>query len=388
MLINFFILLTFVISATIGFIVVPRIVTISKKKGLFDYVNERKVHTSPIPRLGGVSFLPALTFSVAFVMGLRYFFGVGIPPQICYSVLLEMLFLLCGFLILYFTGLADDLVNVSFKYKLVAQFLASSMVILSGVYVNSLHGFIGVYQIHPIIGYLLTIILVSFVINAINLIDGIDGLATGLSSIALFALGLWFWEMELYIYSMLSVGMLGVIVPFFIYNVFGNRHKIFMGDTGSLLIGFLIAFLSAKLCMIVSDGSTTSFRNAPTFVFSILFIPLFDAARVFVERIRKGKSPFHPDKTHIHHKFLALGFSHKQAMVTILFIAGLVILLNYYLSKVLNINMMLLVDIALGVLMMVTLHRIKQHQEEEIEGSNALEPVINISEKCNKPSNL
>ena len=160
MLINFFILLTFVISATIGFIVVPKIVTISKKKGLFDYVNERKVHTSPIPRLGGVSFLPALTFSVAFVMGLRYFFGVGIPPQICYSVLLEMLFLLCGFLILYFTGLADDLVNVSFRSKLVAQFLASSMVILSGVYVNSLHGFIGVYQIHAIIRYLLTVILV------------------------------------------------------------------------------------------------------------------------------------------------------------------------------------------------------------------------------------
>lgn len=388
MLISLFIILTFIISATIGFIVVPKIVSISKKKGLYDYVNERKVHTKQIPRLGGVSFLPALTFSVAFVMGLRYFFGVGVSPNISYSVLIEMLFLLCGFMILYFTGLADDLVNVSFKFKLIAQVLSAILIILSGVYINSLHGFLGIHEIHPIIGYLLTIVLVCFVINAINLIDGIDGLATGLSSIALLSLGIWFWQMNLYVYTMLAVGMLGVIVPFFIYNVFGKRHKIFMGDTGSLLIGFLIAFLSAKLCMIVSNDSTLEFRNAPTFIFSILFIPLFDAARVFFERMRRGKSPFYPDKTHIHHKFLALGFSHKQAMVTIIIIAIVVILLNYFLSKTLNINTMLLIDIGLGILMMVTLHRIKQHMEEEELSTEDLKPTLNIVEDCPKSTKI
>lgn len=367
LIINLLIVLTFAISATFGFVIVPRIVVISRRKGLFDFVNERKVHTQQIPRLGGVSFLPALIFSVSFVMGIRYLLGVGVDEQISQTVLVEMLFLLCGLVVLYFIGLADDLVSVSFRYKLLSQVFVSCLLILSGVYVNNMHGFFGFHEIPAWLGYILTVILVCFVINAINLIDGVDGLASGLSSIALASLGFWFWGQNLFIYAMVAIAMLGVIVPFFIFNVFGRKFKIFMGDTGSLLIGYLIAFLSAKLCMISASGLVFEFKGAPIFIFAILFIPLFDAARVFVERMRAGKSPFNPDKTHIHHKFLALGFSHRQTMVAILSIEVAVIVVNIILSQYFSVTLMFFANIFLGSLLMFVLHRIKSQIEDNEE---------------------
>jgi UDP-N-acetylmuramyl pentapeptide phosphotransferase/UDP-N-acetylglucosamine-1-phosphate transferase len=140
-----------------------------------------------------------------------------------------------------------------------------------------------------------------------------------------------------------------------------------MGDTGSLLIGYLIAFLGAKLCMISVSGPVFEFKGAPIFIFAILFIPLFDAARVFVERMRAGKSPFFPDKTHIHHKFLALGFSHRQTMVTILLLELLVIVLNIILSQYLNITLMFFANIVVGVIMILVLHRIQSQLDDPAE---------------------
>lgn len=370
--INLLICLTFAISAVIGFIIVPRIVIISRRKGLFDFVNERKVHSQQIPRLGGVSFLPALLFSVSFVMGIRYLIGIEVADNISHNVLVETLFLLCGLVVLFFIGLADDLISVSFRYKLLSQVMVAILMIISGVYVDNMHGFLGMHEIPSWFGYLLTIILVCFVINAINLIDGVDGLASGLSSIALASLGVWFLEQHLFVYSMLAFAMLGVIIPFFVFNVFGRKYKIFMGDTGSLLIGYLIAFLSAKLCMISVSGPVFDFRGAPIFIFAILFIPLFDAARVFAERMRAGKSPFHPDKTHIHHKFLALGFSHRQTMVAIVLVEVVVIVVDIILSQYLDITLMFFANIVLGVFMMVVLHRI----QSKLDDSEDAEPLV------------
>lgn len=362
-----FIGLTFLIAAGIGFFIVPRIVIISRRKKLFDFVNERKVHSAPVPRLGGVSFLPALLLSVSFVMGCRYLFNFPVSDGISHKVLIECLFLLCSLVILFFVGLADDLVSVGFRYKLLSQVVVALLMIVSGVYVNDLHGFLGLHAIPSWFGYLITIVLVCFVINAINLIDGVDGLASGLSSIALASLGVWFLEQQLFIYSMFAFAMLGVILPFFVYNVFGRRLKIFMGDTGSLLIGYLIAFLSAKLCMISVSGPVFDFRGAPIFIFAILFIPLFDAARVFIERMRAGKSPFFPDKTHIHHKFLALGFSHRQTMVSIVLIEVMVIIVDIVLSQFFDITLLFFANIALGLVMMFILHRIQVKLDEEEE---------------------
>jgi UDP-N-acetylmuramyl pentapeptide phosphotransferase/UDP-N-acetylglucosamine-1-phosphate transferase len=373
---NLLICLTFAISAVIGFIIVPRIVIISRRKGLFDFVNERKVHSQQIPRLGGVSFLPALLFSVSFVMGIRYLIGIEVADNVSHNVLVETLFLLCCLVVLFFIGLADDLISVSFRYKLLSQVLVAVLMIISGVYVNNMHGFLGMHKIPSWFGYILTVILVCFVINAINLIDGVDGLASGLSSIALVSLGVWFLEQHLFVYSMLAFAMLGVIIPFFVFNVYGRKYKIFMGDTGSLLIGYLIAFLSAKLCMISVSGPVFDFRGAPIFIFAILFIPLFDAARVFIERMRAGKSPFHPDKTHIHHKFLALGFSHRQTMVSIILVEMLVIIVDIILSQYLNITLLFFANIVLGVAMMVVLHRIQSKLDDSEEG----EPLVEFKE--------
>jgi len=385
LVLNISVFLVLIISLIIGYSIVPRIVLISKKKGLFDFVNERKSHTDQVSRLGGVSFFPAILFSISFVVALRYCINLPIAENIASTVLVEMLFLMCGSICLYFIGMADDLVGVSYKYKLAAQVLAVNLMMASGVYLNNLHGFLGINAIPFYISYPLTLIISIFIINSINLIDGVDGLASGLSSVALVSLGSWYLFKDLYIYAMIAFGMIGVIIPFFYFNVFSKRIKIFMGDTGSLLLGFIIAFLSVKFCMLTISEPFYRFADAPIFILAILFIPIFDAFRVFAERMLQGKSPFFPDKSHIHHKFLALGFSHRQTMTTIVAIAVAFAILNTILVRYLNINVMFFIDISLGFFMIYVLHRIKESREESLEKYNEeLVEVPDINLEGNK----
>ena len=250
-------------------------------------------------------------------------------------------------------GVADQLVGVSFRKKFYAQILATLLLIVGGVYVNSFHGLFGIMNMPSIIGYVLTIILVVLVINSINLIDGVDGLASGLSSIALFCLAVWFTANGIFAYGMLAAGMLGAVVPFFIFNVFGSKHKLFMGDTGSLIIGFMIAFLSAKFCMLNVPGTEHSFgvNGAPVLVLAILFVPIFDLIRVFTYRIHQKKSPFLPDRNHIHHLFLDLGFSHKRTMVCLVAFAFVFAALNFMLIELIGPTILLLLDFMTGILL-------------------------------------
>lgn len=176
---------------------------------------------------------------------------------------------------------------------------------IAELWINDLYGLLGIYAIPNWIGIPFTILTIVFITNAINLIDGIDGLASGLSSVALLVFGLLFIEKGLWMYSMLAFSTLGVLVPFFYYNVFGNAErarKIFMGDTGSLTLGYILSFLAIKY----SQNNPEVISNTKgTFLiaFSTLIIPAFDVIRVVMVRLRNGKSPFEPDKNHIHHKF-------------------------------------------------------------------------------------
>jgi UDP-N-acetylmuramyl pentapeptide phosphotransferase/UDP-N-acetylglucosamine-1-phosphate transferase len=359
LLLNSSVFASLAISLFIGYYIVPRIVFISRKKKLFDFIDNRKVHKDNIPRLGGVSFFPALLFSICFIVAIRYSFNMPIKTELADGVLVEMLFLVCGLILLYFIGLADDLVGVSYKFKLLAQVISAILMISGGVYINDFCGFLGIHAIPAYVGYPLTVLVVIFIINSINLIDGVDGLASGLSSVALISLGSWYLYKDLYMYSMLSFSMIGVIIPFFYYNVFSKRRKIFMGDTGSLMLGYLISFLSIKFCMLTQFAPQYSFSGAPIFILSILFIPLFDSVRVFSERVMQGRFPFYPDKTHIHHKFLALGFSHIQTMSIILLLAIVFAVLNVILARFLSINIMVVIELVLGVIMSCLLHRVK-----------------------------
>lgn len=348
-----FILISFLVSCMIARIIIPKISLISKKKGLFDIPNDRKLHTDAIPRLGGVSFFPTITFSMAFTLALRYMLDFTIPFEIAEHVIPEFLFLICGLTLLYLIGIADDLVGVRYKKKFLVQILVALFFPVSGIYLNNFYGLFGIYEIPAWFGMPFTMLLVVFITNAINLIDGIDGLASSLCSVALVIFGVLFFAQKLWIYSMLSFAVVGVLLPFFYYNVFGRTDKstkIFMGDTGSLTLGYILSFLSIKYAM--HSPETNLFADGAILIsFAVLIVPMFDVIRVVLLRVRTHKNLFQPDKNHIHHKFLAMGLSHRRTMVGILGIACLFAISNILLQPYININILFVGDIIVWTLM-------------------------------------
>lgn len=342
-----FVALTFLISVIIAWIIIPRILLISIKKKLFDEPNERKIHKFVVPRLGGVSFFPTILFAVCCVFAFRYLFGYEVKAIIAEYILPEMLLFICGLTLLYVIGIADDLVGVRYHKKFFIQLLCAVFFPISGLWINNLYGLLGVYEISAWIGMPLTVLTVIFITNAINLIDGIDGLASGLSSVALIVFGYLFLLNELYTYSMIAFASLGVLIPFFYFNVFGNAtvgRKIFMGDTGSLTLGYILSFLAIRYSQFNPDIMPYT-QGAVVIAFSTLLVPALDVVRVVLLRARKGKALFMPDKNHIHHKFLDMGFSPRRAMLAILFISCAFSLYNIIMVHYMNISLLFVTDL-------------------------------------------
>lgn len=342
------ILIGFVLAISLARIIIPNIIIISRRKGLFDLPDGRKVHRRSISRLGGVCFFPTILFAVTFLVALckkaGWFFWMDGTTQFP-----ELLLLCSGLTLLFIVGIADDLVGVRWRQKFLVQIFAAAMFPLAGLYVNDFYGMFGIYFIPAYIGIPLSILLVVFITNAINLIDGIDGLASGLSIVALFVYGNLFMYNGLWLYSLLAFTTIGVLLPFFYYNVFGQAErgkKIFMGDTGSLTLGFILSFLTIKYTMNQYVMMNFNYNGAILVAFSVLLVPCLDVIRVVIRRVRNGKSPFLPDKTHIHHKFLAMGFSVRKAMITILFISFLFSLSNILLVSYVNNTLLFIADVA------------------------------------------
>ena len=318
---NLYIIISAFVSAVIlGRIIIPNILIISLRKRLFDVPDERKVHKRPIPRLGGVTFFPVILFSLCVFTAVRLMTGHGPADTSTTDLVCEFLFLTGGLTLLYIVGIADDLIGVRYQKKFLVQIISAAMFPLSGLYINNFYGLFGIYLIPAEVGIPLTMLLVVFITNAINLIDGIDGLASGLSMVALLVFGVLFVHFRMWSYAMLAFVTVGVIIPFFSYNVFGSAdlgRKIFMGDTGSLTLGYILSFFVIKYCMYEPDMLLTM-KTSPVLVsFSVLMVPCLDVIRVVLRRVRNKRSLFMPDKTHIHHKFLAMGFSPRRALVTI-----------------------------------------------------------------------
>lgn len=337
-----------VISVFFSGVLIPKILLISFRKKLFDVPDERKIHKLVVPRLGGIAFKPVIFFSIALLLGVNEALAHKEMSAAMGSDILPLSFVFCSVMMLYLVGMADDLIGIRYSAKFMAQFLCAVMLIAGGFWIDDLHGLLGVHALPALLGYPLTVLVVIFIINAINLIDGIDGLASGLSGIALFFYGVVFFSVGQYFYSLLAFASLGVLIPFFYYNVFGNPErgrKIFMGDTGSLTIGAILCVLSMKIFLSVPAGSSP--YNTFVVAFSPLLIPCFDVVRVFVNRIRMKKNPFMPDKNHIHHKLLALGLPQRVAMVVILSVSLFLTMCNVFVSKYINVNILLLGNILL-----------------------------------------
>ena len=308
------------LAAFMGRRIIPNILVISLRKRLFDMPDERKVHKRPIPRLGGVTFFPVILFVFCITTAYRVKMGHFPNDLFTVNITTEMLGLFAGMTLLYIIGIADDLVGVRYRNKFRIQIISSALFPLTGLYINNLYGLMGIHAVTPWIGIPLTMLLVVFITNAINLIDGIDGLSSSICIVALSMFGIIFAMNGMWLYAQVALISVGVLIPFFIYNVFGNAdrgRKIFMGDTGSLTLGFVLSFLVIKYCMYLGP-ETTQADGAPIVIaFSILLVPCLDVIRVVLGRIRRKAHPFHPDKTHIHHKFMAMGFSPRNSLILI-----------------------------------------------------------------------
>lgn len=352
---------SFLVSCLLEMMVLPRVIYIAKKKGLYDIPDGRKSHTLLVPRLAGVSFFPILLF-VFSICALIYALLSPVGSLMYYEpAIIKFFGMLAGNMVLLAVGIKDDLVGSRYMHKMLGQIIAAILLVSGGLYINDFNGLFGIYDIPAYIGVPFTILLVVFITNAINFIDGVDGLASGISAVALVAFAIFFFLRGMFIYTLISTIILGILAPFYYYNVFGTRRKIFMGDTGSLTLGFLLAYLGIRFSM----NSYINYNLFPAPVMlalSALFIPIFDALRVMLERALSGKSMFLPDRRHIHHKLLDIGFTHRKVMLSLVACVAFIIILNFTLLLNFNINIVFSLDIVLWLGFIKVLNLLKRRR--------------------------
>lgn len=347
-------LVDFLSALLLAALMILLILKVAYSNRLFDIPNERKVHEIPVPRLGGVSFLPTIVVICTFTIGAIYSLGLTTKSFGEVKSFVNLTYLLGGAILLFIVGLADDLADVGFKIKFSVQFLVACIIVAAGMYIRNLYGLFGIHEIPDYLGIPFTILLLIFITNAINLIDGIDGLASGIVSISLVCFCVIYIFERKFVPAMVSLTTLGAVSVFWLFNIFGTREKktkLFMGDTGSLLLGLILCYLIINLGSFIGHNGPT--RNTKYYViaFSSLMIPLLDVIRVMVYRIAKHKSPFLPDMNHIHHLLLRTGISTRKALFTLLGIDFFLIALNALLCRVINVNILFVLDIALYCLL-------------------------------------
>ena len=340
--------MTLIIQITAAFIIgllivyrsIPAIVKLANEKKLFDIPNERKVNKTVIPNLGGVALFIGIT--IATLLGIHKY---DFP---------DLRYILSGMIIMFFVGMKDDILIISAYKKLIAQILAAVILVVMGnIRFTNLHGLFGIHEINYVFSSLISITALVAIMNAYNLIDGIDGLAGSLGLIGSLFYGMVFLTGGHPLYAVLCFAISGSLISFLSYNIFGRKNKIFMGDTGSLLLGLLMAIFTIKFNEFSVKESWQLSRNAPILSFAVIAFPLFDMIRVFGERIIQKKSPFTADMIHIHHKLLKLGLTHLQSTLILVFTSlGLILMclilwsVNVYLQVAMIVSLMLVLSFA------------------------------------------
>ena len=341
---------TFVIAMTIGIYTIPRIVRLSHELHLYDLPDSRKVHTIPVPRLGGVAFLPTVIISIAIVVAVASRFGITFGALSEAGAPQHFVAYLAGAMMLYCLGIYDDVHGVGYKLKCAIKIFAAFLLCIRGLWIASLDHIFYIDRIPYWIGMPLTVVFVVYITNAINLIDVIDGLASGLSAISLFvAIMLCMMSGDI-IWAMLAIAYLGVVLTFFCFNVYGGKNKVFMGDAGSLTLGYTLSFIVLHFWQ-AHPVWNPYLHNIGIIILSTLIIPMLDVVRVMMSRIRDGRNPFLPDKNHIHHKLMRTGLSGRMTMLTILLISALFIVANYLVASFLSQTLMVILDILFFILM-------------------------------------
>ncbi|HTQ63899.1 MAG TPA: MraY family glycosyltransferase [Puia sp.] len=328
----FDVILSVAISFTITFLAIPVIINVAEMKKLFDMPDERKIHHTAITPLGGIGIFAGFVF--------------GCLLTVNFKSSSEFQYFIAASLVIFFLGLKDDILVISPIKKFIGQVLAAFLIIYYGrIQIRSMHGFFGIYNLPEMFSLLITYFTIIVIINSFNLIDGVDGLAGTLGLMSSLLFGIYFLNLDMPSYYILAFSLSGSLLAFLIFNF--QPAKIFMGDTGSLLIGVVNAILAIKFIDPANGNSQDTVLPMPILEssaaigFTILMIPLLDTLRVFSIRIFKRRSPFSPDRNHIHHLLLDRGLSHRS--ITILLVSmNLILVALVYFGRSLGCTLLIL----------------------------------------------
>lgn len=348
--------LSLAISFTIVYFVIPKIIKVSRIKKLFAVPNYRSAAKQVVPTLGGISILAGFT--------------IGLIISSDNFNIDELKHLIAGILVMFVIGLKDDIIGLSAKKKFVIQVaMAFYLVTLGNYRITNLHGILGINEISYITGVILSVFAIVGIINAVNLIDGIDGLASGVCLLISIVYGTFFLNSGDYIYALTCFSLSGSLIAFFLYNVFGTANKIFMGDTGSLILGTIIAVLTIHFNEFVPALNHVA-HGLPAISLAILIVPVIDTLRVFAIRIAQKRSPFAPDMNHIHHNLLKLTANHLYASLIIITANVLIILFAFYMIDPMGNNYLFILLLIAGfILANIPSWIIKDQNKSEMEVS-------------------
>jgi UDP-GlcNAc:undecaprenyl-phosphate/decaprenyl-phosphate GlcNAc-1-phosphate transferase len=315
-------ILAFVTAFVVAMIVMPVLIRVIYRFKLFDIPDRRKEHLAPIPTMGGI----------ASVIGM----AVGCMLWFQFTRDIVTVSFLFSIAVLLAIGMMDDMKNLQARYKFAIQLSVALLIAFSGVRITSFNGLFGIYELSSSAQYTFTILALTGITNAFNLIDGIDGLAGGLGFMCLIILGIFLTLSGDANIAIIAFALGGGLLGFLYYNF--NPAKIFMGDTGSLVLGFVIAVLCVRLIQLNVGVNNPVLPHSPVFALSVVAIPVFDTLRVFALRIWNGRSPFSPDKNHIHHLLTNNGWSHSTASKLLCGVHAVVLVMGYFLKDVMQIG--------------------------------------------------
>ncbi len=329
----FNIVLAFISAFLVTFFATPSIIYVGRKKLILDEPNERGAHSESTPSLGGLGIFSGVLLAIVLWTPFDRFD--------------DMQYILAAFLIIFLIGARDDIIPLSPWKKLAGETLAALILVLaSNIRIESMFGVFGVYELPFFISVILSVLAILLIINAFNLIDGINGLSASIALVISLIFGSWFLLTDYVALSIIAFSLSGSLLAFTKYNF--TPAQVFMGDTGSLLLGTVCSILAIKFIQHNAQipQSIYYFRAAPVMAIAVLILPLYDTLRVFTRRAFSGRSPFSPDKNHIHHMLLETGLSHMQS-------TGVLVVMNlsfvYLAYKLRNWEPIALLSILIGL---------------------------------------
>jgi UDP-N-acetylmuramyl pentapeptide phosphotransferase/UDP-N-acetylglucosamine-1-phosphate transferase len=362
------VIVPFVLAIVLATYIIPRILVVSVKKDLVIPSETKDKGRLRVPRLGGVSLFPILVISVgATIVVLLTFFAPSFLSTEDQTAFVQYMFGLAGLTTMYLLGVMDDLLGVSLTSKFLIQILSASLIPMSGIWLDDLHGLLGIFELPAWIGMPLTVLMVLYITNAIPMLDDVDGLASGLAMIAFTFLGWLAYQGGEPLLMTVCVAMTGMLMPFFFRNVVSGRvgwRNIYLGDTGGLTIGYLLSFVVIGFSRL---GGVTLPDGVIMACFGTLVIPLLDVLRVAVTRIINHRNIFLRDNNHIHHRLIQGGMRPMMVLFTILLISFFFVAFNLIgVWSGWNLSLLLVGDVIVWLFIQVVISYFKNKNRDKI----------------------